>query len=1521
MKITRWTKTLAVALFSLCVLHPGVSRAQPSPPALTEYELNTWNFDGTNWLSPSFHNYLVSYTNVVNPPDWDGNALLVDTNVAAWLQESIVSDSQTNMTFGTAAGGTIEFWFMPDWSSGTGPGDWGRFIDVGADSSNSPSWFSLYLNPQGTNIYFSSETNGVFTNYLTYAISWTSNQWHLVDVTYAASISKLYVDGQLAATGAGVFYEPDDVTLTNGFFIGSDITGEQQMRGEMDNLATYNYAISGAAVANNYTNGWDLMNGIIVTNSDTNSYTSPSYGTNLYIAQISLASGYISGFASNTLADVSYQLQYVNDLTQTNWISIGSPILGSELTNWTPLNYVAMNPNTNMFFRLQSQQSGDDSGLPTWWELEYLGQDTNVDPNALDSAGDGWTLYQKYELGDNPNVFATPGAPQNVAVAYNAGTGVATVSWQPAPGNVTGYTITDSDGGSYTVSAATTNIQINATNSAYLYFGDPSLDETFQVEADYYQGNSTTSSGVPAETSPLSGQLVPGPSNAVYVVVSGLPTNTASLSWIIASYNFNTGYAATTNSIPLSSLTNGFFLFSSDWPYPVVTNGVISADYWYYLQASNQNGNVTTAALVYNPFYDFYNEPWNPPFYDGREQMKQNLIFQLRVADTVTPFGYINIASNPPGSLYLYSYVATTSTPTNYVYAGFYDVNNYNGQYGQMGDYQSLNVERPFEDNYLYRNFVYTPSDVDTNGYMTTGVQYNGSFADGTNLVILQPPVYVAPTNLADCTPLLDTNTAEWLCTYAMGQDGDNYEQGLAYEGFYWDFNDNYNLIFSNNVVNYWGLPFVSATVYYYDGDGNFDTSVLDAGNVLDYVGPNSIYMNTAQPQLQTVEYDFWNSAFINNNENLPGNTQFSPTNTSGAVVVGVGQIAVYSAYEKLALQNGFSGVYGYVQQYLDSLYEVDTNGNVTTNLAGIVSPYGTIFATNAGFAALTTMPDPDTGQQGTDIVYAVGLAMDKNHDGIIDTSFNGPDTTTANSPFVFWANNNYDRWDDDFPFNTPEQDDQEYGSCPYTPYADAPDCDYLSLGGLRVIPCTRDLEDFARLWVLGVNTNLLAALPAGSTITLNWGDVGSPNANNPTIDLFQAADADGGIGYLTNETVATEQTNTLQNPYVGRLAPGGSVQLNASQFNGWAGSHFIWCGVSNGTGGLNLTIRDANSNLLAQTTAYIKIVDIKQMYERWTVGDNGSDAPTNIASLATENLPPGAAAFQYPLPTDTNTPYILFVHGWKMPTWLKDRYAEAAFKRLYWQGYQGRFGSFRWPTGTNPTTYDPSESNAWASAVGLLNKLNDLNAEYPGQVYVMAHSMGNVVVGEALRQTGSNQVVNTYIAMQGAVPAHAYDPTTPNYATYPEPDCYADYWTNGAPSYFSGSAGAGTYVNFLNTNDYALNIWLTDQYYKPDALRGYGFDENTNFYYGYIEPFTILTFPTNTYQIFSFADPAWSYALGAQLDVGGSFKKVTDDQIELDAAPYNFSTEHIYHSFEFRSDSPSLWPFWSQVLVQMNLK
>lgn len=117
-------------------------------------------------------------------------------------------------------------------------------------------------------------------------------------------------------------------------------------------------------------------------------------------------------------------------------------------------------------------------------------------------------------------------------------------------------------------------------------------------------------------------------------------------------------------------------------------------------------------------------------------------------------------------------------------------------------------------------------------------------------------------------------------------------------------------------------------------------------------------------------------------------------------------------------------------------------------------------------------------------------------------------------------------------------------------------------------------------------------------------------------------------------------------------------------------------------------------------------------MYERWTVGDDPKVAPLTVPVLDSENLPhPPQLGFEYPQNMDTNTPYILFVHGYNMKPWEKDRYAETAFKRLYWQGYQGRFGAFDWPTTVqgilNLTSgFDDSEEQAWNSEVELLNLL-----------------------------------------------------------------------------------------------------------------------------------------------------------------------------------------------------------------------
>ena len=71
---------------------------------------------------------------------------------------------------------------------------------------------------------------------------------------------------------------------------------------------------------------------------------------------------------------------------------------------------------------------------------------------------------------------------------------------------------------------------------------------------------------------------------------------------------------------------------------------------------------------------------------------------------------------------------------------------------------------------------------------------------------------------------------------------------------------------------------------------------------------------------------------------------------------------------------------------------------------------------------------------------------------------------------------------------------------------------------------------------------------------------------------------------------------------------------------------------MSNGTGGLTLTITDAHSNVLAQTTTYIQIVDIKQMYERWTVGDNPNVCAHEHGAICHRRFAGGRLAVPYTL-------------------------------------------------------------------------------------------------------------------------------------------------------------------------------------------------------------------------------------------------------------------------------------------------
>ena len=137
-----------------------------------------------------------------------------------------------------------------------------RLIEMGSyNPAFTNGWWALYFSPDGTQLSFGTSTNGGGMTNLSANISWVSNEWYQIALTYSPTGSTLYVDGQLLTNGAGVIYFPNADELTNGFRIGSDQDGGNQAEGAFDELETFDNPLN-ATNAATYSNGvpdwWEI---------------------------------------------------------------------------------------------------------------------------------------------------------------------------------------------------------------------------------------------------------------------------------------------------------------------------------------------------------------------------------------------------------------------------------------------------------------------------------------------------------------------------------------------------------------------------------------------------------------------------------------------------------------------------------------------------------------------------------------------------------------------------------------------------------------------------------------------------------------------------------------------------------------------------------------------------------------------------------------------------------------------------------------------------------------------------------------------------------------------------------------------------------------------------------------------------------------------------------------------------------------------------------------------------------------
>ncbi len=458
--------------------------------------------------------------------------------------------------------------------------------------------------------------------------------------------------------------------------------------------------------------------------------------------------------------------------------------------------------------------------------------------------------------------------------------------------------------------------------------------------------------------------------------------------------------------------------------------------------------------------------------------------------------------------------------------------------------------------------------------------------------------------------------------------------------------------------------------------------------------------------------------------------------------------------------------------------------------------------------------------QDGISVILCllpIDLAVDANRDGEI--TFDEKDTTSQQKPFRFWINN------DDDPYTLGEDVETAMKRDELSPPEFA---DWRSSPTLGHIDGVRDLEDFTRLHVRLPSAIVQKAKAGELQVGFKW-----VNGIGPRIRVYKAQGDEGDERYLFYKYEANLQVDPDHQKSVLDVKGSQTTFLPISYWHGVAAGtsklNFIFEGCEKGTAQLAMVIKFGSTAEAEGAGVWIKLMDVQEMFERGKVAapmaepDNVPDPWVTAEPLIFQSTTdPNGNAFQ--TDPDETKQYIIHVHSWRMTYAEAQTWANTTFKRLWHLGYKGRYAFFSWPT-FNPATsalngyltYNKSEYRAWLSGAALKSYVASLPSGYTKNI--MAHSMGNVVVGSAFLQGMTG--VSRYALFNAAMAAQSYDPTRidiPNLAT-PDTDDDASIRTKfGLSGKFSGITA--TVTNFYLEDDFATTAWSLNQTInKPNSV------------------------------------------------------------------------------------------------------
>jgi hypothetical protein len=198
----------------------------------------------------------------------------------------------------------------------------------------------------------------------------------------------------------------------------------------------------------------------------------------------------------------------------------------------------------------------------------------------------------------------------------------------------------------------------------------------------------------------------------------------------------------------------------------------------------------------------------------------------------------------------------------------------------------------------------------------------------------------------------------------------------------------------------------------------------------------------------------------------------------------------------------------------------------------------------------------------------------------------------------------------------------------------------------------------------------------------------------------------------------------------------------------------------------LKLLVKDENNNLLIDVELPLHIYPVTQLYRQTSLrGDERDEqskiwgvSPTTVDPVVTgliTSLNEQSAAIALRTPEVNTAKHVIYLHGFNNDEDAASAFQNETFKRLYHSGSNALFTGVHWQ-GNEGT---PAAFNYWdnvENAFYVADDFAELVKGILGTKIIIAHSLGNMVVGNAIQEFSMS--FNKYFMLDPAVALEAYD-------------------------------------------------------------------------------------------------------------------------------------------------------------------